>query len=82
VTEPGGEPAPLPRRPPRPLIVHFWADTVIAFLLTALLFYIVGIPLWFTLVFSLGAGLGAAPYTRRAEIAALAKRPEATDEDH
>jgi hypothetical protein len=71
-----GSPRPLPPRPPRPLVVHMLVDAAVAFLLTVLIFWIVGIPLWMTILFSIGVGIGAGPYTRRAEERGLATREQ------
>jgi hypothetical protein len=76
VSEAEGQPPPLPRRPPRSLFVHFAIDTAVAFLLSILIFLMFSLPLWIAVLFAAGVGIGAAPYTRRAEIAGLAKRPE------
>jgi hypothetical protein len=75
---PPREPPPLPRRDPRPLWLHMAVDTAVAFLALALLFWIVALPFWLTIVTSVIAGLAAAPFTRSAEERALAERPEAT----
>ena len=72
----GAAPAPLPRRPPKPLLVHMGICAAVAFLLSALVFWIIGLPFWVTILFSVGVGIGAGPYMRRAEIEALAKRPD------
>jgi len=73
------DPVPLPSRPARPLAIHMLVDGTIAFLLSALLFWIVGLPFWVTILFSVGVGIGAGPYTRRAEIEALARRDTSAD---
>jgi hypothetical protein len=67
-------PTPLPRRAPRSLLVHVAVDVGVVFLGIAFLFFVVGLPFWLTLVVSVLAGIVAAPFTRRAEEQALARR--------
>jgi membrane protein implicated in regulation of membrane protease activity len=50
-------------------------DVAVAFLGVAFLFFVVDLPFWLTVVVSLIAGVVAAPFTRRAEERALARRP-------
>lgn len=77
--EPPPEPPPvLPRREPRPLALHMAVDVLVAFLALALLFFILALPFWLTIVTSIVIGVGAAPFTRRAEERALAERPAPT----
>ena len=74
VTTPESGPIRLPPRPPRSLFVHWAIDSAVAAL--AILF--LGLIAGFALVTTLGTGailgLIAAPFTRRAEIRALAAR--------
>jgi uncharacterized membrane protein len=74
------ERTPLPRRDPRPLVVHIGIAAAVAFLLSVLLFWIVGVPFWVTILFSVGVGVGAGPYLRRAEIEGLARRESSADD--
>lgn len=71
---PASPPPALPPRPPRPLVVHVLIDAAVAFLLTALVFWLIGLPVWVTILFAIGIGIGAGPSTRRAEERALAER--------
>jgi hypothetical protein len=75
--EPPSEAPPLPRRPPRSIWIHIGIDFLIAFLALVFLFWVLGLPLWLTIVVAWIAGIAAAPFTRRAEERALAERPEA-----
>jgi hypothetical protein len=68
-------PEPLPPRDPRPLVVHFGVDAAVAFLALLVVGLILGIPWLVTAVVALVIGVVAAPFTRRAEIRALAGRP-------
>jgi len=70
-------PRPLPRREPRPLLVHAAVDVVVAFLALAVVLLILNVDIWTIVVVSIVVGLVAAPFTRRAEERALAQRPEA-----
>jgi len=74
VTEP--VPARLPPRPPRSLVVHWLVDSAVAFVATVFLAWLVAFPLIPLAVISLVIGAVAAPYTRRAEMRALAARAE------
>jgi len=76
--EPDGDQAPpvLPRRDPRPLVVHALIDTAVAWLLLIIVLLILGVSFWVTLVAAVVLGVAAAPLTRRAEERALAARPE------
>ena len=69
-------PRPLPRRDPRPLVVHALIDTAVAWLLLIIVLLILGFSFWATLVAAVVLGVAAAPFTRRAEERALAARPE------
>jgi membrane protein implicated in regulation of membrane protease activity len=55
--------------------VHAAVDVAVVFLGVAFLFFVVDLPFWLTVVVSLIAGVVAAPFTRRAEERALARRP-------
>jgi hypothetical protein len=81
VTEPEGAPPPLPRRPPRPLVVHFLVDAAVVFAASALvLSFFLRVPIEAVAIGSGVAGAAAAPFTRRAEARALAARRPAGDE--
>jgi uncharacterized integral membrane protein len=71
------EAPPLVRRPPRSIWIHIGVDFLIALLALLFLFWVIGLPLWLTIVVAWIAGIVAAPFTRRAEERALAERPEA-----
>jgi hypothetical protein len=71
------QPAPLPRRDPRPLVVHFVVDAAVAFLLLVIVLLFLGADIFVVLIAAVVVGAIAAPYTRRAEERALAQRPEA-----
>ena len=73
-TESAGEPAPLPRRPPRPLVVHWLIDSAITFLVVVLVALFLGVSIWAVIVFALVVGIPLAPLTRGAEERALARR--------
>ncbi len=66
----------LPRRPPRPLATHILIDGVVAAIVVGVPGFIAGIPLWALISVGGFIGIAAAPFTRRAESRALAKRPE------
>lgn len=67
----------LPRRPPRPLVLHFLIDSAVAFLLLVVVGFFVGLALAETAIAALVIGLPAALWTRRLEERALAARPSA-----
>jgi len=67
-------PVRLPPRPPRPLFVHWAIDAAVAALAILFLGLIAGFSLVTILVTGAILGLIAAPFTRRAEIRALAAR--------
>jgi hypothetical protein len=69
------QPPTLPRRDPRPLVVHFLVDAAVCFLAVIVLAVIWGIPWGVVAVASLVVGAVAAPFTRRAEARQLAQRP-------
>jgi membrane protein implicated in regulation of membrane protease activity len=75
VTEPG-TPAPLPKRPPRPLVVHYGIDSAVVFILLLLFALTFTWSILLIAVIALVAGLALAPWTRRREMEALAKRPD------
>jgi type III secretory pathway component EscV len=62
--------------------VHFGIDTAVAFLATVFLGLIFGVPLLAIAIVALVVGMIAAPYTRRAEIRALAARASDRDPEH
>jgi type III secretory pathway component EscV len=68
------EPHRLPPRPPRPLFVHWAIDTAVAGLAILFLGLITGFSIVTIVVTAAILGLVAAPFTRRAEIRALAAR--------
>jgi hypothetical protein len=69
-------PPPLPRREPRSLGTHFLVDTAVAFLMSVFVLLVWDVDIISVVVFAAVVGLSAAPFTRRAEIRALAARPE------
>jgi hypothetical protein len=80
-TEPTPPPTPgaLPARPPRSLLVHFGVDSAVAFLALIMLGLIFGVPWGIVAIVALVVGAVAAPYTRRAEVRALAARSTPAD---
>jgi membrane associated rhomboid family serine protease len=54
--------------------VHWAIDAVVAFLLTVIVALFLGASLWFVAIGALLVGLPLAPWTRRAEERALARR--------
>ena len=76
MSDPERAPAPLPRRPPRPLIVHALIDAAVIFVATVLVAWFVGLNIWILAIISVVLGVVCAPLTRRAEVRALADRPE------
>jgi hypothetical protein len=70
------EPIRLPPRPPRSLFVHWAIDSAVAALAILFLGLIAGFSLVTILVTGAILGLIAAPFTRRAEIRALAAREQ------
>ena len=75
------EPVPgrLPPRPPRSLAVHWLVDAAVVFVGAAFLAWLVAFPFVPLAVIALVVGAVAAPYTRRAEIRALAAREQPGD---
>ena len=69
--QPGSE---LPGREPHPLVVHVAIDTAIAFLVLVIVLLILGVSIWVILGASVILGACAAPFTRQAEVRALAER--------
>jgi hypothetical protein len=76
VTPEDSGPSRLPPRPPRPLFVHVAIDTAVAGLAILFLGLVTGFSLVTIVVTAAILGLIAAPFTRRAEIRALAAREE------
>jgi hypothetical protein len=76
VEEPGAQ---LPGREPRPLFVHMVIDSIVAFLLIVIVLLILDVSIWVTAGLAIGVGIGVAPFTRRAEIAALEERESGSD---
>jgi small-conductance mechanosensitive channel len=71
--------ATAPARPPlrtepRPYLVHVAVDALIAFVASAFLLWLFGVPLWAMIVLAWLIGLAAAPFTRRWEARQLAER--------
>jgi hypothetical protein len=59
--------------------VHWLVDSAVVFLLVAIVALFLGASLWFVVIGALLVGLPLAPWTRRAEERALARRePPAT----
>ena len=71
---PPPEPAALPDRPPRSLLVHFGVDSAVAFLALIMLGLIFGVPWGVVAGLALMIGAVAARFTRQAEARALAAR--------
>jgi hypothetical protein len=69
-----GTPAPLPRRQPRPLVVHFLVDSAVCFLAVLIVGLILGIGWIVLLIASIVIGAIVAPFSHRAEARALAGR--------
>jgi type IV secretory pathway TrbD component len=65
---------PLAPRPPRPLVVHWLVDSAVVFLLAVLVALFLGASLWVVALAALVIGAPLAPWTRRAEARALARR--------
>ncbi len=81
MTTPGdSEPLRLPPRPPRSWFVHWAIDSAVAALAILFLGLIAGFSLVTILVTGAILGLIAAPFTRRAEIRALAARGQDASE--
>ncbi len=76
----GDAPRPLPSRPPRPLIVHWFIDTVVAFLLTAVVALFLGAAVITIAIASAIAGVFLAPWTRSLEARGLARRAARADD--
>jgi hypothetical protein len=73
------QPAPLPRRDPRPFPVHWLVDSAVAFLAVVLVALMWEIGLGAIVIAALVVGLIAAPFTRNLEAKALAARDAAAD---
>jgi hypothetical protein len=80
VTE-SGAPS-LPPRPPRSLAVHWLVDSAVVFVGVLFLALVAGLPLIPIAIGALVVGAIAAPFTRRAEIRALAAREAGRLDDH
>jgi len=76
----GDAPRPLPSRPPRPLIVHWFIDAVVAFLLTAVVALFLGAAVITIAIASAIAGVFLAPWTRSLEARGLARRAARADD--
>lgn len=74
VTEPAQNNPQLPPRPPRSFTIHWLVDAAIFFVAVLFLALIAGVPLVPLAIVALVLGGIAAPFTRRAEIRALAAR--------
>lgn len=74
----GAAPFRLPRRPARPLATHILIDGIVAAIVIGIPGFLAGVPLWALISIGGFIGIAAAPFTRRAELRALAKRPEAS----
>lgn len=70
---PPASPGP-PDRPPRPFAVHWLVDAAVVFVASVIVAAFWGVPMVPLALASLGVGLVVAPFTRRAEIRALAAR--------
>ena len=73
------DPAPLPRRDPRPFPLHWLVDSAVAFLGIVLVALMFEIGLGAIVIAALVIGLIAAPVTRNLEAKALAARDAAAD---
>jgi hypothetical protein len=73
------QPAPLPRRDPRPFPVHWLVDSAVAFLAIVLVALMFEIGLGAIVIAALVLGLVATPFTRNLEAKALAARDAAAD---
>jgi len=69
-------PGTIPAREPRTLLVHAGVDAVVAFLALIVVGLILGLGPLPIAVAALVLGVVAAPFTRRAEVRALAERAE------
>jgi len=67
---------PLPKRPPRSLVVHWLVDSAIVFLVVVVVLLFFGAPVIPIVIGAAVIGALAAPWTRRREIEALARRPD------
>jgi hypothetical protein len=77
VSDPEPEaPKPLPRRPPRTLLVHFAVDSAVTFLLVVVVALFLGAPIIPIAIGAVVVGALLAPWTRRRELDALARRPD------
>lgn len=76
MSEPPEPPRVLPRRPPRSLAIHWLVDSAVTFCVVVLPALFFGASLIPIVVASLIVGALLAPWTRRREIDALARRPD------
>ena len=67
-------PAPLPRRPPRPLVLHWLVDSAVVFLVVIIVALFFGVSIWIVVIAALVVGIPLAPLTRGAEERALDRR--------
>lgn len=72
--QPAQPPHELPRREARSLLVHVAVDIAVAFLATVIVLLILDVSIWAAFVVSVILGVVVAPFTRRAEERALARR--------
>lgn len=76
MSDPEPPPRLLPRRPARPLVVHWLVDSAVIFVAAVIVALFVGLNVWVLAIVSVILGAVCAPLTRRAEERALAERPE------
>lgn len=76
MSDPDAPRPPLPRRPPRPLGVHWLVDSAVAFCVIVLPALFLGAGIVPIVIAALLLGAAIAPWTRQREIAALARRPD------
>lgn len=67
---------PLARRPPRSLLVHWLVDSAIVFLLVVVVALFFGAPIIPIVIGAAVVGALVAPWSRRREVDALARRPD------
>jgi len=74
-------PPPLPRREPRPLLVHAAIDVGVVFLASVIVLLILDVSIWVVVGLAVVVGIAAAPFTRQAERRALERRPASDPPD-